>query len=79
MADPVIAQRGPYVVELQPGRHSWCTCGLSARQPFCDNAHRAEGVFRSLKFEVAEAGTYRLCGCKRSGTKPFCDGTHEKL
>jgi CDGSH iron-sulfur domain-containing protein 3 len=79
VADPVIAQKAPYVVDLAPGRYSWCTCGLSARQPFCDGAHRTEGVYRSLKFEVATAGTYHLCGCKQSGTRPFCDGTHDKL
>ena len=79
MADPVIAQKGPYVVDLAPGRYSWCTCGLPAGQPFCDHSHRAAGEFRSLKFEVTTAGTYHLCGCKRSGNKPYCDGTHQKL
>ncbi len=78
MAEPVIVQKAPYVVELQPGRHKWCSCGLSVKQPFCDGAHHGTGM-HSVKFEVTEAGTYRLCGCKRSGTKPYCDGTHEKL
>ncbi len=78
MAEPVVVQKCPYVVELQPGKHKWCSCGLSVKQPFCDGAHHGTGM-HSVKFEVTEAGTYRLCGCKQSGNKPFCDGTHAKL
>lgn len=34
---PVVAQAGPYKVTLEEGkRYSWCTCGLSEKQPFCD-------------------------------------------
>ena len=84
MAAPVIVQKAPYTVELQPGRYSWCACGLSVKQPFCDGAHKHTEAgltmgLKSVKFEVATAGTHHLCGCKQSGTKPFCDGTHEKL
>jgi CDGSH iron-sulfur domain-containing protein 3 len=78
VADPVIAQKAPYPVDLAPGKYSWCACGLSAKQPFCDGAHKAVGL-HSVKFVVAEAGTHYLCGCKRTGTPPFCDGAHKKL
>jgi CDGSH-type Zn-finger protein len=40
MAEPFIAQRSPYVVELAPGDYWWCQCGQSKRQPFCDGSHK---------------------------------------
>lgn len=78
MSEPVIAQRGPYVVELEPGSYWWCRCGRSKNQPFCDGSHKAT-EFKPVKVEISEAGKYALCGCKRSGNKPFCDGTHNTL
>lgn len=79
MSEPRMADTKPAEVELAPGRYSWCTCGESANQPFCDHAHRAAGEFRSLKFEVHETTRVLLCQCKRTSTPPFCDGTHETL
>ena len=79
MSEPRIAARKPAVVELAVGRYSWCTCGESANQPFCDNAHRRAGEFRSLKFEVLAPTKVALCQCKRTGTPPYCDGTHRTL
>ena len=42
----------PAVVNVEAGKvYSWCTCGLSVKQPFCDNAHRdiEGGPYRSIK------------------------------
>ena len=78
MAEPVIAKKGPYVVELEPGDYWWCACGLSKNQPFCDGSHK-ETEFSPLKFTITEKKKYGLCGCKYSGNKPFCDGTHKNL
>lgn len=81
MADPHIAQRGPYMAELMPGDYSWCACGLSKKQPYCDGSHNGT-EFTPVKFTVKERKvpqTVWLCGCKNSKTKPFCDGTHNKL
>ncbi len=79
---PVHKQCFPYEMQLEAGKiYSWCTCGLSEKDPLCDSAHKlVEGVpMRSHKFEVAEVGTYWLCGCKHTKTPPFCDGTHHEL
>ena len=41
---PEIAQKAPYVVDLEEGKtYYWCACGRSATQPFCDGSHRAAG------------------------------------
>jgi len=38
MPEPKIAQKSPYVLDLEPGRYAWCACGgrrisLSATAP----------------------------------------------
>ena len=54
MPEPTIAQKGPYPVEVEAGKsYSWCACGLSANQPFCDGSHRGSG-FTPVKFEATE-------------------------
>ena len=80
-AEPQLAQRGPYVVELPPGEYLWCACGRSKNQPFCDESH-AGTPFRPIRFTVPpkrNPQTFWMCGCKRSRHKPFCDGTHNKV
>lgn len=78
MADPVIAQKFPYALELEAGDYWWCACGRSAKQPFCDGSHKGS-EFEPIKFTLTEKTKVWLCGCKRSGDKPFCDGAHKKL
>lgn len=78
MADPIVAQRGSYAIELAAGEHWWCACGRSKTQPFCDGSHKGTGI-TPMKFTVDKTEKLWLCGCKASGNKPFCDGTHNKL
>ena len=78
MSEPKIADKKPAVLELEPGTYYWCACGHSAKQPFCDGAHKGTD-FLPLKFDVVEKGKQALCLCKHSGTKPFCDGAHRNL
>ena len=78
MSEPVIAQKSPYAVELEPGKYWWCACGRSAKQPFCDGSHKDTGM-SPVPFEVEESKKVWLCGCKHAQTQPFCDGTHSKL
>ena len=79
MADAIVAQKGPYEVELEAGNtYFWCACGRSATQPFCDGSHKGTGL-SPHRFEATATGTVFLCGCKQTGDRPFCDGTHESL
>ncbi|XP_056265116.1 CDGSH iron-sulfur domain-containing protein 3, mitochondrial-like [Pseudoliparis swirei] len=77
---PVVPSKKPFKVELVAGkRYSWCTCGHSSKQPFCDGAHRTKAPGRSpLRFVPEEDATLWLCGCKYSADPPYCDGTHKQ-
>ena len=78
MAEPIIADKKPVVMELTPGKYFWCSCGQSKGQPFCDGSHKGT-EFTPLAFEVTEAKQYALCNCKHTEGAPFCDGSHAKL
>jgi CDGSH iron-sulfur domain-containing protein 3 len=77
--EPKIAQKAPYVVELEEGKeYHWCACGQSKNQPFCDGSHHGS-EFTPVFFQAAFSGPTYLCGCKHSKNRPFCDGTHKTL
>ncbi len=78
MNEPTIAAKEPAVLDLEPGTHYWCSCGLSKKQPYCNGAHKGTG-FTPLAFTIAEKKQAVLCQCKRTGNAPYCDGTHESL
>lgn len=76
--EPLVCDTKPMVVELEPGKHFWCSCGHSSHPPFCDGSHRGTGL-QPVMIEVAEPTTVRFCQCKRSGNPPHCDGSHRGL
>jgi CDGSH iron-sulfur domain-containing protein 3 len=78
MQDPQIPQKGPYILDAEPGDYWWCACGRSSDQPFCDGSHKGTG-FSPVKMTIEEPKRMAWCGCKHSGAKPECDGTHKKL
>jgi CDGSH iron-sulfur domain-containing protein 3 len=79
MADPVVASKTPYGVDVEGGKsYWWCACGKSQKQPFCDGSHKG-GPFAPIEYRAAAAGKVWFCGCKHSHTAPLCDGTHKSL
>jgi CDGSH-type Zn-finger protein len=78
MSEALMAKKGPFVVELEPGDYWYCACGRSAGQPFCDGSHQGTGL-APKKFTVKTKQTVGLCGCRKGAGQPFCDGTHKKL
>ncbi len=79
MAEPNIAQKAPYPVEVTTGKkYFWCACGKSERQPFCDGSH--EGTeFTPHTYTAEEDRTLYFCGCKHTAGAPLCDGSHNQL
>ena len=78
MAEPFIAQKKSYKIEMEPGAYAWCACGLSKGQPFCDGSHKGT-EFSPLVVKVEEKKLVSWCGCEHAKTKPFCDHTHRQL
>lgn len=79
---PRIAATEPAGIQVEPGKiYSWCSCGLSAKEPFCDSAHKAvEGMpYRSIKVMFDAPQEVWFCQCKQTQTPPFCDCTHKTL
>lgn len=79
MDKPIIFKKAPMPVEVKKGEtYSWCSCGKSKNQPFCDGAHKGTG-FKSVKFTAEKDGIVYLCGCKHTKNPPYCDGSHKDL
>ncbi|XP_076763569.1 uncharacterized protein LOC143430972 [Xylocopa sonorina] len=76
----VIYDNKPFKFTCVAGKkYSWCLCGKSNRQPFCDGTHRNQFLKikeRPIHFSVKETKDYWLCNCKQTSNRPFCDGTH---
>ena len=76
--DPVIADKKPMVMELEPGTYHYCACGTSKNQPFCDGSHKGTGL-SPKSFEVTEKKKIAICMCRQSANGYQCDGTHASL
>lgn len=79
MNKPTVADNKPLAVELKDGEeYYFCTCGKSAKQPFCDGSHKGTS-FTPKSFVAKENGDAYLCQCKQTANPPFCDGKHAKI
>jgi len=78
MEEPVIAQKSPYGIKMEPGKYAWCACGKSAKQPFCDGTHKGS-EFKPVIVDITQPKEVWWCGCKHTKTAPFCDGSHKSL
>ena len=78
---PFIAKKSPYKISVQKGKiYSWCSCGYSKKQPFCDGSHRAyASEYRSIKYCASKDSDLYFCGCKHTKSGILCDGSHNKL
>ncbi|MCH7865971.1 MAG: CDGSH iron-sulfur domain-containing protein [Proteobacteria bacterium] len=76
MDKPIAAQDSPYEIEVEEGKtYTWCACGRSANQPFCDGSH-ADTAFTPVIYTAKKTGTVFFCGCKKTKSQPLCDGSH---
>jgi len=81
----IIAGKSPKVIKLEGGEtYTWCACGRSASQPWCDGSHKGSGfvpkVFEArIPSPFEKDKTSKLCMCKQTNDAPFCDGSHTKL
>jgi CDGSH-type Zn-finger protein len=79
MKEPAIAAKAPMPVDVEAGKaYWWCSCGKSARQPFCDGTHKGS-EFTPVKYEATETTQVWFCACKHTAHQPLCDGAHKKL
>jgi len=79
MPKPEIAQKSPYVVQVEAGKdYWWCACGKSKTQPFCDGSHKGS-EFNPVEYKARDSGNVYFCGCKHSKKGVLCDGTHKKV
>jgi CDGSH-type Zn-finger protein len=78
MSQPKVAATSPVKVALEAGTRSWCACGESKNQPFCDGSHKA-GPFVPVRFTLEEGKEVFLCMCKTTKNPPYCDGSHKTL
>ena len=74
---PSLPRKRPSPWSSRKGK-SWCSCGRSSKQPFCDGSHKGT-EFTPVAFEAPAAKTYYFCGCKASAKAPLCDGAHNAL
>lgn len=79
----VVYEKKPFKMNLTEGKNfSWCLCGRSKSQPFCDGTHKFVHYKikqRPVRFQVEKDGDYYLCNCKQTKNRPYCDGTHKTL
>ena len=76
---PRVADTRPCPVRVLKGlTYFWCSCGLSQRQPFCDNSHTGTG-FEPVPFTAPKDEIVFFCACKRSSQGVTCDGnSHQR-
>ncbi|MCA8998847.1 MAG: CDGSH iron-sulfur domain-containing protein [Planctomycetaceae bacterium] len=71
-------RQGKTVHLLEGTQYAFCTCGLSAIQPFCNGDHRGTD-FKPIKFVAERTEEACFCLCKSTSQPPYCDGTHNHI
>jgi len=79
MDDRPISTMQPYPVDVIEGKKYFlCTCGHSAKLPFCDGSHSSTSFLPEM-YTANKTRTVLFCGCRHTNRLPLCDGTHSKL
>ena len=79
MSKGTVAGRAPIGVDVEAGKtYYWCSCGKSAKQPFCDGSHKGS-EFTPLAYKAEASAKVWFCACKQTNKAPLCDGTHKTL
>ena len=79
---PRITACEPISIRVEPDKiYSWCSCGLTEKEPFCDSNHKKVigTPFRSVKVMFAQEQDVLFCRCRQTKTPPFCDDSHESI
>lgn len=59
-ASPHCNPNAACILQVEEGKtYAWCTCGRSAKQPFCDGSHKGT-EFKSLKWTADKTGKVRI-------------------
>eukprot|EP01068_Selenidium_serpulae_P008764 Selendium_serpulae@DN5068_c0_g1_i1.p2 len=69
----------PYKVHMDSGKaYNWCSCGYSAKQPWCDGSHKLKAPeFRPVVIQPINSGNALMCGCKHG--IGYCNGVHRRV
>ncbi len=79
MEKAVISDNKPIKTTLEKDKtYAYCTCGRSAKQPFCDGSHKGT-TFTPLRFTAQADKEVWLCTCKQTKNPPYCDGSHQHI
>ena len=78
MNKPICPQKSPYVLTGEKKKYTWCACGKSEKQPFCDGSHKGTD-YSPIIVTNDKYGKIAWCGCKNTSNPPYCDGSHSKL
>jgi len=71
-----VTNNAPIAVDVTAGKdYWWCTCGKSAKQPFCDGSHKGSSMGPYKYTATADAKLW-FCACKKTANRPLCDGSH---
>ncbi|MGB7182434.1 MAG: CDGSH iron-sulfur domain-containing protein [Burkholderiaceae bacterium] len=77
MSEATRAADSPFAVDVEAGKtYFWCSCGKSAKQPFCDGTHKGS-EFAPVKYTPDKDSKAFFCGCKATANQPLCDGSHK--
>ena len=63
-------------VDVEHGKfYYWCSCGISSKQPFCDDSHKGT-EFNPFVYKAELTKKMFFCACKQTNKQPFFVTVH---